>query len=184
MRRIPTAGVLFAALAVLFAGSAQAAPFTYADAAGDSSDRRASMDIVAVRYDVRQVDKAGPRSLVIEMKLAAPPEARLALYEVLAQADGCRFNAFYRPGAAVAAIGFPSAWVHTNCNSTITLLPAEFRIDGNTLQWSIAMDELPEWLRHGSTFSGLAATARICDPVGNGGPVVDQASTNTSWSYR
>jgi len=195
--RIPTAVVLFAALAVLLAGSAQAASTTYTDPAGDSLDRRASMDIVAVRYDVRRVDKAGPRSLVVEVKLAAPPEAQIGDYEVRAQVKGCGFvSARYSPGTALhPAIDSRTAWFQMACGSrgnvygsTYIARNAEFQIEGNTLRWSISLDELPEQLRHGSTFRELRAFAKI--PEGVVGPafpvdpwVMDQASTDRTWSY-
>jgi len=194
MRRISTAGVLFAALAVLFAGSVQAAPFTFVDAAGDSVDRRASMDIVAVKYDVRQVDDAGPLTLVVEMKLAAPPEGRLVYYTAAVQSDDCGYVlTTYVPGTAYVALGSAPAYFRTGCGSppnvvdgsTETFLRAEFRIDGNTLRWSIPLAKLPKELRGGSTFNELGAATRIVEPV-NGfltGLLIDQASTDQSWSY-
>jgi len=196
MRRISTAGVLFAALAVLFAGSAQAAPATYSDKSGDSLDTRASMDIVAVRYDVRQVDNAGPLSLVVEMELAAPPERVLASYDTYAQTADCgTVSTHYGTGttAKVSVFGSgPGGAFHVGCGSpadvygsTGTCLDAEFVIEGTTLRWSIALDGLPEQLRRGSTFGKLRAYARTSEPTNpsHTGLPMDYASTGQSWSY-
>lgn len=75
LRALKIAGPLFAVVSVFVAGSAQAAgPLTYTDKAGDALNGRASMDIVRVTHDLRQVNKSGPPSLVFEMELAAAPE--------------------------------------------------------------------------------------------------------------
>jgi len=194
MRRISTAVVLFAALAVLFAGSAQAAPATYADDAGDSFDGRASMDIVAVRYDVRRVVDAGPLSLVVEMELAEPPEGVLAYYIAGAQSEGCgTVWAVYSTGTTAKAPVFgsgPRGKFNVGCGSpagldgsTGTWLDAEFVIEGSTLRWSIALGALPRELRSGSTFRRLRAFARIAESATSIGYPADEASTDQTWSY-
>lgn len=192
-----------AALAIGLAGSAQAAPITYADDSGDSVDARPSMDIVSVTYDVRQVNKSGPPSLVIEMELAAPPESQLVSYETRAEAAGCgHFDASFAPGTVfTAALDSAPASFWIGCGSppdetgsTSTLLDAQFRIDGNVLRWSLAMDGIPKELRGGTTFSDLHAFTQIAEPVlgidGSGyvlgapGPLpIDTAATDKTWSY-
>ena len=183
--RIPTAVVLFAVLAVLLAGSAQAASTTYTDPAGDSFDGRASMDIVAVRYDVRQVDKGGPLSLVVEMELAAPPEGALASYVTDARSDDCgAVRTSYGTGTAAINVGGsgPRGYFYLGC--TDTSVRAEIGIDGNTVQVSIPMDGLPKQMREGSTFRGLKASALLTQANWTGaGHPVDKASTARSWSY-
>jgi len=192
--RISTAGVLFAALAVLLAGSAQAAPVTYGDDGGDSLGNRASMDIVAVRYDVRRVDKDGPLSLVVEMELNEPPEGVLADYEAGAQSEDCgTVWATYRTGTTAKASVFgsgPSGSFNVGCGSpagvygsTGTWLDAEFVIEGSTLRWSIALGALPRQLRSGSTFRRLRAFARIAESATSIGYPADEASTDQTWSY-
>lgn len=206
MNRLRSAVLVFGAIALLLAGSAQAAPSTYADDQGDSVDARPSMDIVSVTYDVRQINKGGPPSLVIEMELAAPPESQLVSYETRAEASGCgHFDASYSPGT-VFVTGLDSApgsfWIGCGSppdetGSTATLLDAQFRIvDGKVLRWSLAMDSIPKELRNGSTFSDLHAFTQIAEPVlgidgtgtspveGQKGPLpIDSASTDKTWTY-
>ncbi|HUR50118.1 MAG TPA: hypothetical protein VMY88_11410 [Acidimicrobiales bacterium] len=199
MHRLRNAALVFAALALLFAGSAQAAPAAYSDDAGDSLDTRPSMDIVGVSYDVRQVNKSGPPSLVVEMELAGPPEGQLASYETRAQVEGCGyFQTSYAPGTLfVSALGSSPASFFMECGSapdstgsTATLLDAQFRIDGNKLRWAIAMDSIPKELRGGTTFSELNAFTQIAEPVsgifGTGSDLplpMDEAATDKTWSY-
>ena len=199
MRKIRNTVLAFSALALLLAGTAQAAPFAYADDPGDAMDTRASMDIVAVRYDVRQVNKSGPPSLVVEMELAAPPEGQLVSYEIRSQVEGCGyFQASYQPGTIwAAATGAGTASFFMECGSpadptgsSATLLYTQFRIDGNTLRWSAAMDSIPKELRSGVTFSELRAFTQIAEPFmgifgsGNDLPLpMDEASTDKTWSY-
>ena len=203
MNRIRSAALVAAALALLFAGSAQAAPVKYSDEKGDAVDARASMDIVSVTYDVRQVNKSGPPSLVIEMELAAPPENQFVSYETRAEASGCGFfEASFTPGTVFVA-GLDSApgsfWIGCGSppdetGSTATLMDAQFRIDGNVLRWSAAMDGIPKELRSGSTFSQLHAFTQIAEPVmgidgtgnvlGEDGPLpIDTAATDKTWTY-
>jgi len=193
MRRIPTAGVLFAALAVLFAGSAQAAPATYADDAGDSFDGRASMDILRVTIDKRQVNRTGPKSLVFELELAAPPETQLATYGIRTVMEGCgAFQAQFRPGGLVwRAGGARAAEFWTGC--VTRHLPANFKVDGNVLQWTIPLEGLPKDHRAGE-LGEIRAYTSASEPVtgfyGTGnyedidGPLpIDFATTDKTWRY-
>ena len=199
MRRVRNAGLLFAALAVLFSGSVQAAePFSYGDDKGDALDGRASMDIVSVTHDIRQINKSGPPSLVVEMELAAPPEAQLASYEIRAEVEGCGFfQASYTPGTAwSAAVGSAPASFFIECGtpadatgSTATLMDAQFRIDGNKLRWSGALDSIPKELRSNTTFSDIYSFTQIAEPfMGINGTSdanlpIDEAATDKPWSY-
>lgn len=198
MRSIRTAGLLFAALAVLLAGSARAdAPLKYADDPGDALDGRASLDIVSVTYDLRQVNKVGPKSVVIEMELGAPPEGQLASYSARAEIEGCGFfDASFRPGSVVfGTAGIPPADFFIACGASgdSEILDAQFRIDGNVLRWSIALDGLPKEARTGKVKS-LNSFTQIAEPatgiMGTGdldvadGPLpIDAAASDKTWSF-
>ena len=181
MRRIRTATLLCVALAVLFAGSVQAAgPLTYTDAKGDAVGGRASMDIVSVTIDKRQVNERGPKSLVFELELAAPPETgpQLTTYGIRTVINGCRFYAhFHRDSAS-------DAFLYMWCRQRF--LPAEVTVDKNVVQWTISLNELPEGYRTGALGSIQASTS-IDEPVFGyfltGGPVFDLATTDKTWSY-
>ena len=199
MRRLRPAALVFAALAILFAGSAQAAtPLTYSDEPGDALDGRASMDIVRVTHDLRQVNKSGPPSLVFEMELAAPPEAELASYYVMTEIEGCgRFYASFRPGSVVfgTALGIaPADFYHSCADADGAILDGSFRVDGNILRWGLALDGLPKDQRAGITLSSLQAFTQIAEPAtgiigtgwldGNHAPAkIDAATTDQTWSY-
>ena len=199
MKLVRTALVVLAALAVLSAGSVRAAEsLTYSDDKGDALDGRASMDIVSVTHDIRQINKGGPPSLVIEMELAAPPEAQLVSYEIRANVDGCGyFQASYTPGTAwTAAVGSAPASFFIECGSppdstgsTATLLDAQFRIDGNKLRWSGALDSIPKELRKNVTFTDINSFTQIAEPfmgingTSDAGLPIDEASTSKAWSY-
>ena len=197
MSHLRKVALLFAALALLMAGSAQAAgPLTYADDEGDSLDGRGSMDIVSITYDMRQVNKSGPPSLVVEMELAAPPETQLASYTADADIEGCGyFQASFRPGSLVfgAALNVAPADFFIECGGSgePEILPAQFRIDGNVLRWSLAVDGLPKSVKAGGTLGGLNAYSQIAEPItgvmGSAavGPAgaTDSASTDKTWSF-
>ena len=195
MKRLKFVGLLFVVLSVLAAGSAQAAPaLEFTDPPGDAVDGRASQDILSVSIDKRQVNKTGPQSLVFEMKLAAPPEAELATYGIRTVIPGCGyFQAQYRPGGHVwAQLGSDTADFATECADP-SLLPAKFRIAGNVLIWSIALDGLPKEARTG-VLESIDAYSSISEPasgfIGTGdmdfgpGPLtMDLATTDKTWSY-
>lgn len=191
MNRVKAAGLIFVILSVLAAGSVQAgAALTYTDEPGDAVDGRASMDVVRVTHDLRQVNKAGPPSIVFEMELAAPPESSGAAYGIQSDIEGCgSFDALYRPGAVVyEAAGIAAADFFLECEED-SILPAQFRIDGKVLRWAIALDGLPGKYRAGK-LGGLQATAEIVDPAtGEFGPgaegilPIDAATTDQTWSY-
>ena len=192
MHRIRTATLLCVALAVLFAGSVQAAaPLTYADHRGDALDRRGSMDILRVTVDKRQVNRTGPKSLVFELELAAPPETQLATYGIRTVMEGCgAFQAQFRPGGLVwRAGGARAAEFWTGC--VTRHLPAEFKVDGNVLQWTIPLNHLPQ---EAGELGEIRAYTSASEPVtgfyGTGnyedidGPLpIDFATTDKTWSY-
>ena len=191
MPRARIATVVFCVLAGLLAGSAQAAEsLKYTDEPGDAFDGRASMDIVSVTHDLRQVNKAGPPSIVFEMELAAPPEGTGHAYGVSTQLEGCGdFDALYRPGAVVyEAVGIAAADFYIACEED-SILPAQFRIDGNVLRWAIALDGLPAKYRSGK-LGTLTASTEVVDPAtGEVGPgeegilPMDAAASDQTWSY-
>jgi len=189
--RIPTAVVLFAVLAVLFAGSAQAAgPLTYADDKGDALGGQASMDIVSVTFDTRQVNRTGPKSLVFELELAAPPETGthvVTTYMIRTVMNGCGFQSHLHRDSAYSH----DAFFYMRCLDLF--LPAEVTVDKNVVQWTISLNELPEGHRKGALGSIRASTS-IDEPVlgyfGTGsigwaeGPrPIDLATTKKTWSY-
>lgn len=189
MRRLKLVALVFVVVSVLAAGSVQAAPFSYTDDAGDALDGRASLDIVKVTHDLRQVNKAGPPSIVVEMELAAPPESVAVSYGVNMEIPGCgSFVAAYRPGAVVyEALGIASADFYVECSDEF--LPATFRIEGNVLRWAIAIDGLQAKYRSGK-LENLNAFTEIADPaMGETGTAeagllpVDAAATDQTWSY-
>ena len=195
MKRLKFAGLVFVALSVLVAGSVRAeAPLKFTDDPGDAFDGRASQDILSIGIDKRQVNKTGPQSLVFEMELAAPPESQLATYGIRTVIPGCGyFQAQYRPGGIVwAQLGSAAADFATECADP-SLLPAKFRIAGNLLTWSIALDGLPKDFRSGS-LEEIDAYTSISEPasgfIGTGdmdfgpGPLpMDLATTDKKWSY-
>lgn len=195
MKRLRTAALVFVALAVLFAGSAQAAPpLKFADDAGDALDGRPSQDILSVSFDKRQMNKTGPQSLVFELELAAPPESQAATYGIRTEIEGCGyFQAQYRPGGVVYnQLGFGTADFATECADP-ALLPAQFRITGNILRWSIALDSLPKDYRSG-IIGAIDAYTSISEPatgflgtadldIGPGPLPIDLAETDQTWSY-
>lgn len=197
MNRLRHAALVFAAVAVLFAGSAQAAAaLTYTDETGDALDGRASMDIVRVTHDLRQVNKTGPPSLVFEMELAAPPESQLASYYVMTEIEGCgSFYASYRPGAVVfGALDIAGAdFYHSCADGDGAILSGNFRLEKNVLRWALATDSLPKDQRTSLTLSSLQAFSQIAEPatgiIGTGwldgthAPAkIDAATTDKTWS--
>ena len=191
MRRSRLSGLLSVVLAVAVAGSALAAsPLKYTDESGDALDGRASLDIVSVTHELRQVNKAGPPSMVFELELAAPPEGTGHAYGISTQLEGCgEFAALFRPQAVVyEAVGIPAADFSIECEED-SILPAQFRIDGNILRWAIALDGLPAKYRSGKLTSLTAATEIVDPAAGEFGPgeegilPMDAAASDKTWSY-
>lgn len=197
MKRLKFIGLLVVVLSILAGGSARAdAPLKFTDEAGDALDTRASQDILSVTIDKRQMNKAGPPSLVFELELAAPPESTAVTYGVRTTMEGCgSFQAQYRPGGVVyGAAGVPPADFQVGClEGAAGLIDAQFRITGNVLRWSVALDNLPKEYRTG-TLGSINAYTSISEPVsgfiGTGdldaadGPLpIDLATTDKTWSY-
>lgn len=190
MRKVPFAVVAFAVFALLSAASAQAAPLKYGDETGDALDGSASLDIVSVTHDLRQVNKAGPPSIVFELELGAPPEGTGHAYGISTQLDGCgELASLYRPGAVVyEAAGIAAADFYIECEED-SILPAQFRVDGKILRWTIALDGLPTKYRSGKLGTLTAATEIVDPATGEFGPgeegilPMDSAATDKSWSY-
>lgn len=188
--------VVLAAAAVFLSGAGvrAAGPLKYTDDVGDALDTRASMDIVSVTYDVRQVNRDGPPSLVVEMELAAPPEVQLSTYNTQATVPGCGFvNTNFTPGTVlVTALDAGPADFFVECgdDGESAVLPAQMRIQENTLTWSIALDGLPKILKAGGTVEEIRAITQIAEPAtgifgsGDPGPLpIDEASTDNKWSF-
>lgn len=174
-------------------------PVTYTDKKGDALDGRASMDIVRVTHDLQQINKAGPKSLVFEMELAAPPESQLVSYYVMTRIEGCgRFYASYRPGAVVfGTAGIAPANFFHACGKGPgdgAILRGTFRVDKNVLRWSVALDSLPKDQRTSLKLTELEAFTQIAEPatgiIGTGwldgihAPAkIDHATTDKTWSF-
>ena len=196
MSKLRYAGLTFVALAVLCASSVQAAaPLKYADPAGDAIDGRPSMDIVSVTHDLRQINRTGPKSLVFELELAAPPEPILASYHVVTVLEGCgNLYANFRPGALLlGTIAIPNADIWVSCGGDAERLSTQFKITGNVLRWATALDSLPKDYRNG-VLTNLSAVTSIAEPVigvygtarldGARGPLpIDQATSEDIWEY-
>ena len=155
------------------------------------------MDIVKVTYDVRQVNRTGPPSLVVELELAGPPEAQLATYDMQSAAgDSCFVHAGYRPGTVVTQAGLiPAAQFYLGCNGDNAFVAAKAAVKGNVLTMSLAMDSLPKGVRDVGELSAIYAMSMISEPAaglyGNGyidGPgnlptPTDSASTDKTFKF-
>lgn len=151
-----------------------ASPLSFDDPAGDALDSRKSMDIVKVTYDVRQVNKSGPPSLVVELTLAGAPESQLATYSVDADAgEDCFVYASYRPGTVfTAATGFAAGQFFIGCGDDQAFTAAKMLVKGNLITMSVAMDSLPKPIREKGELSGIYAYTQTSEPatgiLGNG----------------
>lgn len=167
------------ALAALLAGGAavapaQAAPLHLDDKRGDALDGRASFDITRVTFDVRQINRGGPPSLVYEMTLAAPPENQFASYSIEADAGSCFIDASFRPGTVFAtALASGAADFFVGCDDHESeLLPAKTLVKDNVITMSVATDSLPKEARTIRKLENLYAFTQTAEPVfgifGNG----------------
>ena len=155
---------------------AQAAvtPLSIDDPAGDQLDARASMDIVNVTYDVRQMNKTGPPSLVVIMTLSGPPEAQLASYRANANAgDSCRIDFTYQPGTVFAQVaGSGAGNIFMGCDGDTELVEAKTLIKDNVITMSLALDSMPKPLRAVGELKDLYSFSQNAEPltglIGNG----------------
>jgi len=189
--------LLALAVLLLAAAPSQAAGLSFGDPAGDALDGRKSMDIVKVGYDVRQMNRGGPPSLVIELTLAGPPETQLASYGVEGDAGPCFIDAGFRPGTVFAtAVGSGAASFFIGCEGEDPeLVDAKSLIKGNMITLSIALDSLPKAARQAGVLENLYAFTQTSEPVtgifGNGdqdlgGPGVlptDSAKTDKKFKF-
>lgn len=185
------------AVLLLVAQPSQAAGLSFEDPAGDALDGRQSMDIVKVGYDVRQVNRGGPPSLVIELTLAGAPETQLATYGIEGDAGPCFIDAAYRPGTVFAtAIGSGAAAFFIGCEGGDSeLIDAKSLIKDKVISLSIALDSLPKAARQAGVLENLYAFTQTSEPVtgifGNGdqdlgGPGVlptDSAKTDKKFKF-
>lgn len=174
-----------------------ATALSYDDPAGDALDTRASMDIVKVTYDIRQINKSGPPSLVVELELAGPPEAQLATYDIQSTAgESCFVDAGFRPGTVVTQAGLiPAAQFYLGCNGDNAFVAAKSLIKGNVLTMSIAMDSLPKPIRELGVLSELYAFSMTAEPavglygngyidlIGNLPTPTDSATTDQTFKF-
>ena len=151
-----------------------ATPLTIDDPAGDALDGRGSMDILKLGFDVRQVNKSGPPSLVFELTLADPPETQLASYNIDTKAGDCRLDASWRPGTLLVEAGlFPAGQFSVACGDEIgTLIGAKMGSKDNVISMSLAMDSVPKPMRQAGALEGIYAFTQTAEPVfgviGNG----------------
>ena len=187
-----------AALAAVSAAPASAAvtPLHYEDPAGDALDVRPSMDIVKVTHDVRQINRTGPPSFVVEITLAAAPETQAVSYHAEGVAGECQIDAAFRPGTAFSqAAAWGPAHFLINCPAGGGIVDGKSLIKGETITLSVAMDSIPKEARAVGVLSELVAFSQIADPavgiMGNGyhdtgGPGVlptDTATTDQTFKF-
>lgn len=178
MRRISgvVAIVLLVGLSAVGSMPVRAAvsPLDYEDPAGDALDTRASMDILKVTHDVRQINKTGPPSLVYELTLGAPPESQLVTYGMEGDAGPCFVDAAFRPGTVFTqVVGTGAAQFFVGCEGMESeLIDAKSLIKGNVLTMSIALDSLPKPAREAGELKNLYSFTQTAEPVtgifGNG----------------
>lgn len=173
-----------------------ATPVTYENDEGDALDGRASMDILSVTYDVRQMNRGGPPSLVVEMTLAAPPESELATYGAEGDAGSCFIDVSFRPGTLwSAALGFSGSQFFVGCDGDNQLIDAKTLVKDNVITWSLSLDSLPKPAREAGELINLYSFTQTSEPVfgifGNGdqdtgGPGVlptDSAETDQTFRF-
>lgn len=148
------------------------------------------MDILKVAYDVKQVNKGGPPSIVVEITLAAPPEAQLVNYTANGDAGGdCFVDVSYRPGTVLSQThGIPAAQFWIGCGDAGELVAAKTLIKGNVITMSTALDSIPKTIRENGELTGLSATSEIAEPVtGIVGTAIiggaDEATTDKTFRY-
>lgn len=181
MRR--SLGVLFVAVAALMAApSAIAASpkLDLVDEPGDSLGGLASLDIVAVSFEVKKVKPRDPGpSLVITMTLAAAPETKAAKYMVLGQIPDCgTFQADFSPGTVFSTVAGTSPttfFIGCGDNSTTgtaVLIDVRTDVKGPVITWAIAVDSLPKDVRKGAKITSIRGITSFAEPVtgiyGNG----------------
>jgi len=82
------------------------------------------MDILSVTIDTRQVNRSGPRSLVFELELVAPPETQLGTaYGIRTVMEGCGgFQGHFHRGIGLSE----NEWFFMSCLERD--LPAKFTV--------------------------------------------------------
>jgi hypothetical protein len=155
------------------------------DPAGDSLGAVASFDIVSLSYEVKKLKAKDDPSLVITMKLAAPPETRLARYTAVAQIPDCGvFEATFAPGTVFStAIETSPSTFFIGCgdpggtSGDSVLLDTRTDVKGSTITWAIQVTSLPRDVRAGKKLTDIRGYTSLAEPVfgiyGNG-------STDTS----
>lgn len=201
MRIVRPVLVAAAAVAVGLAGAASAKPagprtLTFTDPAGDNVSPSAASDITGVTWTTRAKGKANgkkyaPTSLVITLKLGAPP-ATSTVYAVDANLPGCGdFLLTYQPGATLESFNFADCGGDpsdptTNGSSSFDGYP---EVVGNSIVWSLPFNSLPGVVKPGTTFTDLNAYTDFTDPAVGllspslivGQPLYDTAATDKSY---
>jgi len=145
------------------------------DPAGDAIDTRASMDILNIAFEVKKVRATDPKpSVIVSMKLAAPPEKQLASYTIWATIPECgEFSVDYAPTTLIKTVPSPrspaDAFICTGSSGatdSLSLFSPKFAVSkDNTMTWTIALDSFPKAARAGGTLTQIHAETQIAEPV-------------------
>lgn len=203
MRRL--LALVTVATAVAFAAPAEAKPFTYSDAKGDSP-AGAGLDIVGVTYATegtttvtrvgrKTVKTYAPSKLLVTLTLAgAPMEQAGVRYRVSAEVSECGAMTFsYAPTVTSAALS--SSQLSVGCGgaggttgSDTLFVDPKFSIKGSKLTWSVPLKALPKQARAGALLYKMTAFVDVAEPaLGALGPgdfgkaVFDTASSDGDW---
>ena len=166
-------------------------PVSYEDPAGDQVDLRPSMDILKVSWDVEQATAGGPW-LVVEMTLAAPPEAQLVNYTANGTAStGCYAKASYRPGSVFTAVAATAtAEFAFGCLEGIKRVDAGIEVKDAVITMSLPIESIPKSIRASGELTELTATTEIAEPLSGiigtawwGVAAADEATTDQTFRY-
>lgn len=172
--------VLLAALAAVpmggsaFAGGPQRVSFT--DPAKDNRSATASGDITSVTFTTSGPGTGRaytPKNLVVTLGLAAPPGTDgTTQYQVGWSIAGCEYYMQFAPGARVSPdFGFADCGSEPDATGDAgTSFGFLAQPKGNTLEFKVAIKELPNKVKLGAAFTDLYAWADFVEPAGFFGP--------------
>jgi hypothetical protein len=169
-------GVLIVVAAALLAtppASAASPKLDLPDPAGDSLGAQASLDIVSVSLESKKLKARDPGpSLVITMKLAAPPMAVGARYVLSGEIPECgHFDATYAPGTLYSKIVGTEGAIFLGCGDPggvaggSLLILGHVSVKGPVITWTIAVDSLPKDVRAGGSIGEIQGYASLVEPV-------------------
>lgn len=172
--------VLLAAVASLLLGGAAMAAgpqsVTFTDPAKDNVSPTASGDITAVTFSTTGLGKGRAytaKNLVVTLRLgAAPGSDGTTQYQVGWSIDGCEYYMQFAPGARVSPdFGYADCGSEPDATGDAgTSFGFLAQPKGNTLEFKVAIKELPNKVKLGTTFADLNAWADFVEPAGFFGP--------------